>query len=408
MSRRKGQNPLVRVKKRASGEQVYYFQYWADLPGVEERRRRTEVVGVVGQITRSEAQRKTIDLIQKLEINSDDYLIPSSHTFADAVKHYRERFAPRRLRLSTISTAEARIKTHLEADWKDTPIEHVRIEAVNEWAERKREQGLSWTTIKDSLRTMQRVLSAFSKDKRVPFSMAALEIPERDKLAMRIKSRRKVSYSWKQAEQIAAHLRTMVSLGAARSEQYATIVLLAAASGLRCSELLALRVNDLNFTASTVRVDEASDQRSAGNIGQCKNAAAYRTVVLLDAEGRNVMRSLRQYLGNATDPDALVFRSKRGGPLLETTILSQGLHPALEALGMERSGLHAFRRGCNRRWELAGINPAVIRQQMGHTSATMTQLYSGEIPPEDVAAAFSIRFGNKIDVLEIMETEAAA
>ena len=125
-------------------------------------------------------------------------------------------------------------------------------------------------------------------------------------------------------------------------------------------------------------------------------------------EGRKAMRGLRQYVGNATDSDALVFRSKRDRPLLETTILNQGLHPTLLALGLERSGLHAFRRGCNRRWELAGINSAVIRQQMGHSSATMTRLYTGEIPPEDVASAFSVKFGTKIVVLENMENEAAA
>jgi hypothetical protein len=28
----------------------------------------------------------------------------------------------------------------------------------------------------------------------------------------------------------------------------------------------------------------------------------------------------------------------------------------------ETTGLHAFRHGCNRRWELAGLNPAVLRQ----------------------------------------------
>jgi len=38
----------------------------------------------------------------------------------------------------------------------------------------------------------------------------------------------------------------------------------------------------------------------------------------------------------------------------------------------------------------------------------MTRLYSGEIPLEDVAAAVSRMFGNKIDVLETMETEEAA
>jgi len=140
-----------------------------------------------------------------------------------------------------------------------------------------------------------------------------------------------------------------------------------------------LRVNDIDFKAETIRVDESSDQRSNGTIGPCKNAAAYRNVVLRDVEGVKAMRALKRFLG-ASLPDELVFRSRSGNPLMETTILNQGLHPALKALGLPRGGLHGFRRGCNRRWELAGINPAVIRQQMGHTSARMTTLYSGEIP----------------------------
>jgi len=64
-----------------------------------------------------------------------------------------------------------------------------------------------------------------------------------------------------------------------------------------------------------IRVDEASDRRSAGSIGQCKNAAAYRYVVLLDPEGRKAMQVLRRFVGSTSDPNMLVFRSKRGGPL---------------------------------------------------------------------------------------------
>jgi integrase len=101
----------------------------------------------------------------------------------------------------------------------------------------------------------------------------------------------------------------------------------------------------------------------------------------------------------------MVARLQRGGPLLETTILSQCLHPALKALGLPKSGFHGFRRGCNRRWKLAGLNPAVHRQMMGHSSATMTRLYSGEIPIADVAAACSRTFGKQ---LELMESAAAA
>jgi integrase len=168
-------------------------------------------------------------------------------------------------------------------------------------------------------------------------------------------------------------------LGDTRREQYATLVLVAAASGLRSSELLALKTNDVDFKAGTIRVDESSDQRNNGVIGPCKNVAAYRTVVLRDAEGQKAMRTLKSFL-NTSLPDRLIFRSKAGGPLLETTILNQGLYPASKSLGLPQGGLHGFRRGCNRRWELAGINPAVILQQMGHTSQRMTALYTRPSP----------------------------
>jgi len=61
-------------------------------------------------------------------------------------------------------------------------IEHITIDLINEWIWKKRDHGLSWITIKNVLRTMQRVLSSFSKDKKPPFSQLGLAIPERDKL----------------------------------------------------------------------------------------------------------------------------------------------------------------------------------------------------------------------------------
>src|SRR5262245_39639518 len=92
------------------------------------------------------------------------------------------------------------------------------------------------------------------------------------------------------------------------------------------------------WTSTRIRsfVDEASDQRNSGDVGECKNEAAYRTVLLADAEGRKAAQELKRFVGTTTTPDALVFRSKRGGPLLETTILNQCLYPALAALGLPK------------------------------------------------------------------------
>src|SRR5712692_9295994 len=103
MTRRTGQNPMVRVGKRANGQKYFFFQYWIDVPGQEERKRQTEVIGPTSLMTKSEAERKKVEFILKLELNSSEYQLPSSQTFADAVSHYREVFAPRMLRPSTFS-----------------------------------------------------------------------------------------------------------------------------------------------------------------------------------------------------------------------------------------------------------------------------------------------------------------
>src|SRR5260370_40813612 len=131
---------------------------------------------------------------------------------------------------SRFSSADGHLKNHLEADWKDVPIEHISIDSVNEWIWKKRDQGLSWVTIKNILHTMQRVLSSFSKDKKPPFSQIGLAIPERDKLQMKVNSRKQVSFSWTQAERIADHVGNMETLGKARREGYSMLFLLAAAS----------------------------------------------------------------------------------------------------------------------------------------------------------------------------------
>jgi integrase len=66
-----------------------------------------------------------------------------------------------------------------------------------------------------------------------------------------------------------------------------------------------------------------------------------------------------------------------------------------EPTKLAAGGMHGFRRGCNRRWELAGMNPAVLRQQMGHTSSAMTARYTGQLPLAYVQADFSRRNGPK-------------
>jgi integrase len=144
---------------------------------------------------------------------------------------------------------------------------------------------------------------------------------------MKIESRRALSFSWSQAKQIAGEVYKL-DVDDALKERYATLFILASASGLRCAELFALRINDLDFKAGTIRVDESADQRTY-IIGPCKNVAAYRTVLLADTEGREALLMLKRFLKGPQTQTSFVFRSKRGTALRETSVLHTFLHPCI-------------------------------------------------------------------------------
>jgi len=59
---------------------------------------------------------------------------------------------------------------------------------------------------------------------------------------------------------------------------------------------------------------------------QCKNAAAYRYVVSVGRGRQKAMQALGALLEAPQTPNMLYLPFQRGGPLLETTILNQGLH----------------------------------------------------------------------------------
>ena len=81
ISRRAAQNPSVRMRLNPrKGIEEYFFQYWIDVPGREKRKRETEIIGPVETMRKSEAERKKLEFILNLKVNSNEYKIPSSLT----------------------------------------------------------------------------------------------------------------------------------------------------------------------------------------------------------------------------------------------------------------------------------------------------------------------------------------
>lgn len=144
-------------------------------------------------------------------------------------------------------------------------------------------------------------------------------------------------------------------------------------TGLRQSELLALRWHDVDFDDQLVRVRRALDRR--GNDVPPKTQHAVRDVVLTPA----LVDLLREHQDESRfhDPDDYVFASRTGTPLHWRNIARRALKPALAEAGIEPLRWHDLRHTYASLLIGGGANVVFTSRQLGHGSSDITlRVYS--------------------------------
>jgi integrase len=136
-------------------------------------------------------------------------------------------------------------------------------------------------------------------------------------------------------------------------------------SGLRCGELTALRVEDINFDRALIHV-----RRSTPYGERTKTPAGYRTVYLDPA----TLEILRQHL--AGRKSGLVFESRLGTPLRNGEINRRVLKPLCAKLGIPRGTTHAFRHGRLSLMVASRLPDKFIQSQVGQVDRKITNHYT--------------------------------
>jgi integrase len=151
-------------------------------------------------------------------------------------------------------------------------------------------------------------------------------------------------------------------------------------AGLRLGEALALRWEQVDLAAGTIRVGEA------------KTSAGVRTINLLPV----LQSELRAYRAGLADrPDALVFATSTGGLLSASNVRQRVLAPAIKRAdaSLRRKGLaslpvgltpHSLRRTFASLLFALGEPPPYVTSQMGHTTPSLTlAIYAKEMHRRD-------------------------
>jgi integrase len=196
-------------------------------------------------------------------------------------------------------------------------------------------------------------------------------------------------------------LRTVVNC--AKVHPLGALFIVAASTGLRLGEVLALSWSDIDFDAGTATVRRSLARSWDGwELAEPKTARSRRTVNLPDAaiaalrRHRERQDAAQTAVGSAwQDRDDLIFTDAVGRPLRADDV-NHVWHELLEATGLPSIPFHGLRHSAATALLAAGVPLKVVSEQLGHSTITITaDRYAGVVSEQrrEAAAAMDRALG---------------
>ena len=171
-------------------------------------------------------------------------------------------------------------------------------------------------------------------------------------------------------------------------------ILLAATTGMRRGEVLAVRWRDLDLDDAVLTVNQAVEETKAGvRLKSPKTKRSRRNITLpaltVEELRRHKVRQLeeRMKLGLGRDHDGLVFTDLEGG-LVRSRNLTKEFGRIVKRTGLRPVTFHGLRHSHITTLLDEGVNPKVVSERAGHASVAITlQIYGHVIPNMQADAA---------------------
>jgi integrase len=179
----------------------------------------------------------------------------------------------------------------------------------------------------------------------------------------------------RQTEQRFAAMDELLELVRVTPDRYRALVLTAGLAGLRQGELLALRRNDVDLSASVIHVRRKRQQLDSGEVieGPPKSEAGRRTVALPEPLVDALREHLRQFV--ASEDDAYVFTSSVGEPIDRNNFRRRIWLHATEDAGLEGLRFHDLRHTAGTLAARTGATTKELMVRLGHASANAALVY---------------------------------
>jgi integrase len=366
------QGSLIR-SNRKRGPDVWQFR-WSERGPQGRRIYRKRVIGTVCQYSDADSARKAVTGLLA-EINSDDLPHgPLPMTVAEVCDHFDQRELTKDntwRSYSTKKTYKAYLKRWIIPEWGALDLSGVRTIEVESWLRRLPLAKSSCAKIRGLLSVLFNHACRYELFDRNPIRLVRQGAKRRS------------------APSVLTPAEIKALLGGLNLRER-TLVLLAASTGLRQSELFGMKWCDIDFDQHTMNVVRSIVY---GVVGPCKTESSQKPVpvhpTVLEALGK--WRQLCRY--NKSDDWVFASRRYRGRkPIWGQAILRKYIRPAAQRVGIQkRLGWHTFRHTYSTLLRSVGTEFKVMQELLRHSSLRSTlDVYTQAISPAKHAAQAAV------------------
>jgi integrase len=301
----------------------------------------------------------------------------TSDTVSKAVSEWREHVAVS-LKPSTKRSAESHLRRHIVPLLGECPLTDLTVKKMQTFATTLGSGKRTAKTIQNVLLTLSSILSSARKwGFKVPeVALSDLSLPRKVKAKPRCYS--------------ADEMKRIVS---SADEPLGTICFVLCSTGMRIGEVLALRLEDLDFKRQLIHVRSSV---YAGTLGTPKSEASIASLPMPPA----LATRLRSFLASKhfrQNGLGLLFANRRLRPFSANKLREKKLRPLLTSLGIPLAGFHAFRHGVATTLIDRGASITTVGAQLRHSDPRITlELYAHVVPQsqrdavEGLASAISL------------------
>lgn len=365
-------------KRRTKGEGTIFFdnsnKRWMAQISLPSGKRRSKS---------GKTQKEVRDWLikQRNQIKEGVYVENENITVAEFFDRYMKDVAAHKLRPTTIQAHSSIIRLHIKPEIGHIKLVKLRPDHVQNLYSRKLESGLSRRMVQYIHSVIHVVLKQAFRWGMVPRNVSDL---------VTAPTPRRKTFETYSPEQIKAYLT------AVEGHRWENIYILASATGMRESELLGLRWQDVDLEKGMIQVRQIvvyivgqglqfSQPKSEKSIRPI-TLPEYAVIALRDQKERQT--NLKKSMGQKWQEYGLVFTTNIGTPISPRNLIRH-FKQVIKENDMPDVRFHDFSRHTHATLLLsAGIHPKVVQERLGHSQISLTlDTYSHVIPSLQEEAA---------------------